>query len=742
MKKLILLAYIVVSLIFYHKFWGELLVDNTQTGKRFGEVFAVEWGMKQVAQNISEGKNPFSPTNTILYPFGVNLTATDTGNGFFYFLLKPWLSVHQTFAILTVGGVIFANLGMYFLLRCLKVDELTSFLIGLSYGYMTFLMLRMGHWTYINVYMFPWFYYSFFSLIKIKKPLVKLIAAISLAIFFSLTLYLNLYYFIILIISIGLLTTYALIFKQKLAKETIQANWRYLALSFLLIVLFLYPWAKTLYQSSLFEDLPKVEGWAGAIQFSSDLLGFFIPTTYSYFLKPIANFMEKHLEFSRGRFENSTYVGIIIISTYATLLWLSVKKKLPKKMVLRLTPYLLTTLVFLTLTLGPFLHIAGRWGLNVGDGIRLVFPLPYAFFHYLPFMSNIRVPGRLIVGTTFFSCIVTAYLIDHLLKNKSKKFKIGFSIIFLVVFFLDQYFIVPTPPQHFFPNQAYEKIRNDSAQITVMEAPSTIRDGFVYLGKGNNINFFAGQMTHGKPVLAGYFGRIAFYKRNYYQQNPFWGYVGRLMDPDVAHNGNIDQADLINWQEIDIDKSLEAIDFLDLKYFLLNDTEPYAATLSNVLKDLGFIQTIQDGIFSLWERVPNSQEFLSIEFSSSNDVILLGRGWSTPEEDFRWSWKKSSIMFKLNQPRKLDLNFRAAAFYKAQTVAIYVNHKKVTSFTLSPDMKTYKIPIDQKFNSGINFVHFIFDQEYQMSQVIPNSEDRRKFAAKFYQAYLEENIHD
>ena len=95
-------------------------------------------------------------------------------------------------------------------------------------------------------------------------------------------------------------------------------------------------------------------------------------------------------------------------------------------------------------------------------------------------------------------------------------------------------------------------------------------------------------------------------------------------------------------------------------------------------------------------------------------------------------------MFKLTKKRPMILNFQAEAFYKEQPVTIYLNKKKVTKINLSTKKKNYSIPINEEFNEGINTVHFIFDKYYRPYDVIPNSQDKRRLAGKFYQLFLTE----
>ena len=626
---------------------------------------------------------------------------------------------------------------MYLLLRRLGFTKIISFILGLSYGYTTFLMPRMGHLNYTAIYVFPFFYYFSLSLFREKEFIKSIFWSIGTAGVFALSLYLNIYYFVILFLSVVLIGVYYLFFSRKLVIDTIKKNLSKLIFVIIFVLLFISPWLKIINQVRLFEDFPETSGWGGAIQFSSDLFGIFIPSIYSYFLNPIAGFIGSNFSFAANIFENYAYPGLIILLSYLTLIYLWFNKKLNLKLKEILKPLLFVSLSFWILTLGPFLHVFGKWGLLLDEGIRIVVPLPYAFFHYLPFMSNIRVPGRLVIGFIFFSYIVVAYIIKLILNNRSKIFITYFFIVLSVIIVIDQYFVISSPPSRFIPNKVYSYIQEDKNKFSVLEIPSTVRDGFVYFGGLNSLEFIEGQDLHNKPVIGGYLGRIPYYKRAYYQRNPFIGYIYRLIDPAIEQNGGLDKSDLTEWQNIDLERSKNAIDFLSLKYIVLNENEKYSAPLEATLEDLGFNKIMDDKNFTLLKRIPENKEFLNVDIGGLDDDMYLGQGWGVREKGFRWSGKKSSVIFKINQPRDLILQYKASSFYKPNEVTIYINKNKIDTFIINTDFKEFKKPINKKyFLKGINFVYFMFDTSYKPKEVIDSSLDERDLSAKFTEIYL------
>ena len=189
-------------------FWSELIFDRSKIGAVFGEVYAAEWAINHIYENIISLRNPYSHTPDILYPFGANLIATDAGNAFFLVFLKPFLSTHQAFYVTIALGLFAANVGMYLLLRKLNFSKIISFLLGLSFGYTTYLMVRVGHITYFSIFGFPLFYYFILSVLKSTKFKQKFFYTLGAALTLVTTLYLNLYFFVMLAFSIGLFILY------------------------------------------------------------------------------------------------------------------------------------------------------------------------------------------------------------------------------------------------------------------------------------------------------------------------------------------------------------------------------------------------------------------------------------------------------------------------------------------------------------------------------------------------------
>lgn len=742
----VIFGYFIINLIFnYHIFWNQLYNDYSKIGGVYGEVQAYEWLTEKFYENLIAGHNPFGLIKNMLYPFGFNLGLVDAGNGLFFLPFKAFLSTHQSMSIIIALSLLMANIGMYLLLKKLNINKLLSFIIGAAFGYMTFLMPRGGHLSYWCHFLFPWFYLFIISFLTAKTKLKKILNIIGSSIVFVLTLWMNFYYFVMLLISIFCLLLFYFVFNTKLFILKFKKNLSYLLLKGIIIFILLIPWFIALYDMFIFDQVPRTNGWGGAIEFASDLFNYFLPSGYSnlftkfpILIKPFSLLLKLYTPNARSIFENFTYPGVIILFSFFILFLFY--KKIKRDILKQLWPFLFTSIVFLILTLGPFLHVFGHWTLTVDEGIKIVIPLPYIILHYIPFLNNVRVPGRIIVAFIFFGYIVAGYILNYFIFTKvKKKITRNLLLIFLfVIFFIDQqYYVDPNAPQpQIYPNKIYNIIKTDKEKSTVLEIPFTVRDGFTYFGDGDAFQMIIGESIHGKQVLGGYTGRIADYKKAYYQNNPLTGYFGRVIDGDYIKNPGIEKINLDKWQKLDIAASKKAIDFLDLKYIITNDERKYMATLSADLKSLGFIKIKTENKYSLWQRSVKNNEFLYINLPDFFSSIYLGFGWQYPESEFRWADRRSSVMFKVINPRKMTLNFTAASFNKDQYVTIYLNKKKIGKLFLTQQMKKYELPISKKLDKDINTIYFIFDNDFRPSDVIPGSQDKRQLSGKFSQIYL------
>lgn len=711
----VVFGYILLSGVMHPHLWQQLWNDESLQDAVYGEVTAASWGMEQLYQNIKTGQNPFAYRDGQLYPFGNSLLSTDSGNGFFFLLLRPWLSIHQSLSIIVVASVVMACLGMYLLLTQLGVKRGIAFVLGAAFGFTTVLQPRMGHLTYMSIYVFPWFFYAVF---RIKPILAGVILALA--------LYHNLYYFVMLMIMSGWLLGYRMWTERQSWWKKFLIYRQKLGIFLGSCVLLLSPWIIMFGKVQKFEGLPKTVGWGGAIDFSADLFGVFVPSVYSRFLGGLTERVGAKMAFAWGIFEQHIYPGLIIIFGIALLMWQW--RKLQPKIQNEIKPWLSGVILFWILTLGPFLHVFGKWRLNL-EGIFFVIPLPFALLHYLPFMSNIRSPGRLAIGLVFFSYVAIGLWLSKRKWLKNKYCYVGLIGLLSLIFVLDHPFIYTPAKARKLPSTLYETIKRDQEFFSVYEMPSAVRDGFKYFGNLESLDFINGQLIHRKPVLAGYFGRVNDFKREYFASNPFFGYMGRLMDVGVEHNGAIDRTELPKWQEVNIEGSRQALDLLATKYVVLKNEQFYSASASAALVKLDFHKISEDSGNSLWKRELSENECKEVLIGQAGDEMYLGIGWRGRDKDFRYMGKTGSVMFRLSQPRPMKLQVTGAAYGKPQTAQVYLNQRLIGEMNFGRETATHELNIGL-VPAGLTTIHIIFPHAYPLDGIM--------LSAKIMRVSLEE----
>lgn len=727
-----------INVWFNYGFYWKAILDKSNRSITVGEIKQSQWGMEKIYLNIIKGINPFSQIKEILYPFGLDIVMADAGQAFYFLLLRPFFTVQKSLLITVVLGVLFANIGMYLLLRSLNINKTTSFLLGFSYGYTTFLLPRIGHPGYISsIFLFPWFHFFLIGFLKKNSLPKKIFFMLSACFIFALTLWQNLYYFIVLILSLFFLFLYFFIKKRKYFIKSLLQNSLYIFGSFVIIFVLLYPQGKIIYETLEFSEPPRPIGWAGAIEYSSDLFGFFIPSFYNYYYGNLIVNLTKNIEFAANIFENFSYPGILIMLTY--LFIIIFRKKIPKKVKEQISPFFITSLGFLVLTLGPFLHIAGRWWIQLENGIKLVFPLPFIILHYLPFLGNIRAPGRLIIGFIFFAYIVSAYIMNVFLKDKSNRFKTIFFVLILALIIIDQRPIMSTTlPFEKKINDIYKVVGNDKEKSSLLEIPFGVRDGLTYFGDFNAVGLTASEPIHNKYIIGGYAGRIPDYIKEYYINNPLIGYVGRIIEgPDIVSNPSMLQDDPTKWETLNIKEGLKTIDFLDIKYVITDDKKLYISKIFDVLGELGYEKKVTVDNLSMWEKKLEKKEYFPTEIGGNGDELFLGFGWYLKETGFRWSNRRSSLLFKINKKRTMSFSFNVASFLTKRSVEVYLNKNKIGKFNIDTNVKKYDVILPEKYQTeGINTIYFIFDKSLSPSKIFANDLDTREISAKFTKTFF------
>jgi hypothetical protein len=174
-----------------------------------------------------------------------------------------------------------------------------------------------------------------------------------------------------------------------------------------------------------------------------------------------------------------------------------------------------------------------------------------------------------------------------------------------IIFFLDQFYVIPTKLNQEIPTKIYLSIK-DKPAATVLEIPFTVRDGFIYMGFVHAIQPLAGQLIHGKPIIGGYMARIPDDVFNYYRKLKFINYLTQIID-----KGNYmqrkEKPGEINFfpYPYPINTALNEVQSLNIKYIVLKSDEKYSEYLRNLFNQMGFDEKLRDNNYLFLEMKRN-----------------------------------------------------------------------------------------------------------------------------------------
>lgn len=710
---LVTLVFFIISLFFYRNLWNQV-VSKDITGQLTiqGESPVYEFVAEKVRNNILSFKNPFSKIDTVLFPFGWRFAMDDMAPvfGLYFLFLRPFLSIHQSFILIVLMGVIISGLSMYYLLRLFKIDKLPALLAGLIFCYSPFVTVRIGaHPSYTTFYLFTFPAIFFIKLIKennlFKKYLFSTLIAISLSVVF-LT---NLYFSVMMAIMIFVLLIINYVYFPKKTLEVVIKNKSYLLTTIILFFLILSSWiSEVLKVISFSRDIPT--DWKDIIQYSADLTNIFIPIGSNPLYRQILDQLNSRYLYISRIFESFIYPGLIVIICITSFIFIS--KKLPKL----LKPIFFTALFFLSLTFGPYLQIFG---------VNLKVPLPYIIIPYIPYLQMARSPGRFIVPFLFLSSIIVAFVIQYYFKKiKNKWLKYILFITILSIFIFDQMIIVGRPTTVKMPVKIYKYL---SQQKTgpILETPFLIRDSIKNFGYANVIWSPYAQLLHKQKIFGVYAGRVPNVIFNYYLKNPVIGSLGKIIGTDPVNNEQL-------IKKIDRQDFLNTINFYQISYLVNKNNEKYSLSIASLFTELGFKKIMNDYTYDLYYKNPKLINISDIFFDSPYDeLIFTDVGWGKKEPNVKSRWminKTSHVLISLNNIKKVKLIVEGEPIVKNQILKAYVNDLYIGQMVFPIGGYSKQELQVENLKKGLNIITFKSKYNHDLSRIVPGSKDKRQLS--------------
>ena len=399
----------------------------------------------------------------------------------------PLIVIYNTFVILSFP---LAGICTLFLVYQLTKNYAASFLAGVIYSFSSIRAERLsGHFPLLLGYWIPLNIYFFFRLRHKKTLLNHCFFALSFLMAgysdVQLAIMLGMFYCIKVAVHLG---------RQKLGTSLVLKSLMSYLPSFGLLFTGFFPMLQAAFSFSKTEMFESLVGWGGAESLGVDVLAFFLPPSDNLFF----GFFTRGLLGSLSMEWESTvaYVGVFALISVVVL----IVRKLHRNT--SVFDWLLTWAVFLIFALGPRLNIAGR-GLFSLDGLNFSWspPLPFAIFHFLPFLQHFRTPGRLMIMVSLSTAVLVGYLFAKVLPRIRVKCRLLLAFCLTLLFFLDGFKLLDlTSPS---VSAFYYNLGNESQEYTILEIPLVIRGRYSDLGQ-TDARFMYDQTIHNKRVLGGY----------------------------------------------------------------------------------------------------------------------------------------------------------------------------------------------------------------------------------------------
>lgn len=270
--------------------------------------------------------------------------------------------------------------------------------------------------------------------------------------------------------------------------------------------------------------------------------------------------------------------------------------------------WILATVAFAILSLGPVLYIAG---------VSTSIPMPFALANTIPILNHVRIPMRYGLMVLFGGSLLAGAGTLVLIQWRSWVFVPLSALIVL------EAAVLPYPTLGFRVPAVYGEIARQEGDFSVLEIPS-----FNWRDAARNEAY---QPIHQKRILRAYTNRIAPDLADYFnlRQTPIVVRSLRILEGE--------EEGVLTEGEIEQDRSMlaDTLNFFNLRYAILHrdqlDTERAEMLddyLRNVMRATVFYQ---DGEVTGYEFAvpPAERKTLELEMADNSNLMYLGRGWQT-----------------------------------------------------------------------------------------------------------------
>ena len=159
--------------------------------------------------------------------------------------------------------------------------------------------------------------------------------------------------------------------------------------------------------------------------------------------------------------------------------------------------WMVLTIAFALLALGPFVHVAG---------VNTDVPGPWAIARYLPLVRLARAPARLTIVALLGLSMLFACALCHLADRWPGRRRLLLAAVAAVM--IVELVPAPRPLYSAAIPRFYQRVAASPDDRRVLELPVGVRDGTSSIGSFSARSQFF-QTVHGKPLIGGYLSRVS-----------------------------------------------------------------------------------------------------------------------------------------------------------------------------------------------------------------------------------------
>jgi len=699
----ILSAYTILSIIFTYPvaFFGNKIPG-------VGDVFWFLWDLWWFKTALLSSANPYY-TDYIFYPYGVSLAFSEVTpfNAIVSIPLQLVFGLVNTYNLIWISTFILSGYGTFLLVKYLTHDPKAAFISGLIFMFCPYRFAHaLGH---LNLISTEWMPLYILFLIKVINENGR-INAIYAALFLFLTTLCSYYYLIYLIgFTVLYIIYYQIVDKNLINKYTAKKICMIVVPFGFAVLPFVYPIIKELFTAG-----SNYMYYGRFIEYSADLIGFFIPSLFHPLFRDLVSPIYSTFTCYEAEYIVFTGYTVLILSIIA---YFKIKTKEVKF-------WTISAVIFFILCLGPVLHIKGIFNVPY-EGYDFIIPLPYAILMHIPIFSLARAPCRWDVLVMLSLAILSGYALNYIFHaktnflnkiNKGNSLFILFSCLILFEFLSIPYPIAGTTVPTF-----YEQIAKEPEDYAVLEIPD-----FFFVVTYSEYMYY--QTIHEKKLINGYVSRNPDYVVDFIDSTPYIRQLMYLSHPSIHQ-------DILNQNLTEIGPTI--LNYYNIKYIILHkelmDEEQFNsanAILQRCIKEDPAIY--EHNTKRTWKGQPYSVNDTMIVYEVKKQplktFIPSNEGWHHLENwdgtATRWMSDDATLMIYSDENRTADLSFQALSFYRPRTLEIYVNDlPHIWAEVPTEGFVMVKAP-PISLNEGANIIRFQVPEGCERPCDIPELENR------------------